>query len=229
VSAVRSDAGLAPGCGPWVDVVVCVVAFVLAALPGRGLAQSSTWVAVGPTAGSLGLDEDLADYRWDTQPAAQLGARVLAGRGPFALGLCAWRAETTQGTGLPAVATEPRVALSTLAAVGLVRVASPLGCGLWVGGQAGRLHAGWEPGELAVDTGAGAPVTVAFRDVDEWCFGLSAELQRPLGRDLVVAVQGERSAFALDTAHRQGETIDNDRDRFTTWSVRLQLAWRWAL
>lgn len=207
--------------------LVCGIA--PATTPARAVAQVEAWVAAGPSAGGLGLDEDLADYRWDTRPATQWGGRVLAGRGPFAVGLCAWRAGTSQGTGLPEVDDEPQVALSTLSAVGLVRVASPLGCEVWLGGQAGRLHASWEPGELVVATGGGAPVTVAFEDVDELCLGFTAEVQRRLGRGLVAAVQAERSTFALETAHRRGDVIELDRDRFSTWSARVQLAWRWPL
>ncbi len=207
--------------------LVCGIA--PAAVPARAVAQTNIWVAAGPAVGGLGLDEDLANYRWDTRPSAQWGGRVLAGRGPFAVGLCAWRAGTSQGTGLPGVEAEPQVALSALSAVGMVRVATPLGCEVWFGGQAGRLRASWEPGELVVATGGGAPVTVDFDDVDEWCLGFSAEVQRRLGRGLVVAVQAERSTFALETAHRRGDVIERDRDRFSLWSARVQLAWWWPL
>lgn len=204
-------------------------ALLAAAAPASAVAAPpGTWLAAGPAAGGLGLDGDLADYRWDTRPAAHWGGRVLAGRGPFALGLCAWRAGTTQATGLPGATVEPRVALSTLAATALARVAAPLGCELWLGAQAGRLHAGWEPGALTVDVG-GAPVDVEFHDIDEWCAGLVAEVQRPFGRGLVASLQGERSTFAFDTAHRRGDEIVAGRERFSAWAVRLQVAWRWSL
>lgn len=191
-------------------------------------AATPFWLEAGPAAGGLGLDADLADYRWDTRPASLWGGRVLAGQGPLALGLCGWRAATTQSTGLPGEATAPRVALTTLAAVGLARVASPLGCELWLGGQAGRLHADWEPGELVVDQG-GEAVTVRFVDVDEWSLGVAAEIRRRLGRDLSLSLQAERSSWSLDTAHRVGDAIEYRRDRFANWTARLQVAWRWHL
>ena len=201
----------------------------VASLPCAAVAASADrWVAVGPTAGGLGLDSDLADYRWDTRPASQWGAQAMVGRGRLAGGLWAWSAGTTQGTGLPEADVTPRVALRSIAAVGLVRVASPLGCALWLGGQAGRLRMRWEPGELAIETGAG-PVTVAYQDIDEWSLGVVAELRRSLGRGVVAGLQVERSGFALDTAHRNGGAVELGRDRFTNWSARLQLAWQWAL
>jgi hypothetical protein len=206
--------------------VVCVL---LAGLPPRVEAQTAVWAAVGPTAGGLGLDPDLADYRWDTRPAAQWGARALVGRGPLAVGIQAWRAGTTQGTGLPEADTAPHVALTSLAAVALARVAAPLGCEVWLGCQAGRLHATWEPGELVVAAAGGEPVTVHFNDVEEWCLGVVVEVERQLGHGLVASAQAERSGFALDTAHRNGDAIEFGRDRFAAWSARLQLAWRWSL
>lgn len=207
---------------------VLLAGLAVAGPAAAGLGATERWVAIGPTAGSLGLDEDLANYRWDTRPASQWGAQAMVGRGRLAAGLWAWSAGTTQGTGLPEASVTPRVALRSVAAVGLVRVASPLGCGLWLGGQAGRLRLRWEPGELAVDTGAG-PVTVAYQDIDTWNLGVVAELRRALGRGLVAGLQAERSSFALDTSHRNGDVIENGRDRFTNWSARLQLAWSWSL
>ena len=208
--------------------LVAAAAFVAGGTTAASAASAPVWLAAGPTAGGLGLDEDLADYRWDTRPAAQWGGRVLAGRGAFALGLCAWRSGTTQATGLPGVTVEPSVALTTVSATALARVAAPLGCEVWLGALAGRLHAGWEPGTLVVAAG-GEPVAVEFRDVDEWCTGLVFEVQRRLGRGLVASLQGERSTFALDTAHRRGDAIVAGRDRFGVWAARLQVAWRWSL
>lgn len=201
---------------------------VVGARPAAGGTDASLWLEAGPALGALALDGDLADYRWDTRPAAQWSARVLAGRGAFALGVGAWRAATTQATGLPGDVPPLAVSVSAVALTGLARVATPLGCELRLGGQGGRLHAGWEPGSLKVDTGGGEPVDVTFADIDEWLFGATAEIQRPLGRGLVAAVQAEWSSFALDTAHRRGGEIVELRERFGAWSARVQVGWRWS-
>ena len=177
-------------------------------------------------AGGLGLDADLADYRWDTRPAPLWGGRLLAGRGALALGLGGWTARTTQETGVPGAPVVPRVALASLTAVGLARVASPLGCELWLGAQAGRMHVGWDPGEMVVD-GDGAPLTVTFADIDTWCVGAVVELRRQLAPALQASLQAERSTWSLDTAHRVGQDIEYREDRFANWTASLQLAWRW--
>lgn len=196
--------------------------------PGRAAARTPAWVEAGPALGGLGLDRDLARYRWDTGPATQWGGRVLAGRGPLALGLGAWRSGTTQETGLTDGTPPLAVSLSTVALVGLARVATPFGCEVRLGVQAGRLHASWDPGSLSVTTGGGAKIDVAFEDIDEWCYGANVEVQRDLGRGLAAALQGEWTRFALDTAHRSGDAIEQERERFGTWAVRLQMAWRWS-
>ncbi|MBK8167715.1 MAG: hypothetical protein IPK64_17350 [bacterium] len=191
-------------------------------------ARTGLWFEAGPALGGIALDADLADYRWDTGASTLWGGRVLAGRGPFALGLSGWRSGTTQDTGLPGDPAPLAVSVSALSLTGLVRVARPLGCELRLGGQAGRLHAGWEPGSLVVDTGQGAPVEVVFADIDEWCVGLVAEIQRDLGRGLVTTVQADWSSFALDTAHRRGDEIVQERERFSAWAARVQVGWRWS-
>lgn len=191
-------------------------------------AASASWLEAGLLAGGLGLDADLADYRWDTRPAPLWGGRVLAGRGPLAVGIGGWQSRTTQGTGLPEAPTAPRVALATVAAVGLARAASPLGCELWLGAHVGRLRAAWEPDELVV-AGAGAPVTVRFDDLDTWCYGPAVELRRQLAPSLQASLQAERSSWSLDTAHRVGQDIEYRRDHFANWTARLQVAWRWWL
>jgi hypothetical protein len=203
---------------------------VAAAVPATAAAPHGhdTWLEAGPLAGGLGLDGDLADYRWDTRPAPLWGGRVLAGRGPLAVGVNGWTAHTTQETGLPGAPVTPRVALTTVAAIGLVRAASPAGCELWLGAQAGRLHAGWEPDELVVE-GAGDPVTVTFAGVDTWCLGPALELRRQLAPALQVSLQAERSSWSLETAHRAGQDIEYRRDHFANWTARLQVAWRWRL
>lgn len=204
-------------------------ALALAGTPaGIAAPGSGPWLEAGAALGGLALDEDLADYRWDTSPATQWGARVLAGRGPFALGLGAWRSGTTQDTGLPGEVPPLAVSVSAVALTGLVRVATPLGWELRLGGQAGRLHAGWEPASLKVDTGAGEPVDVVFEDIDEWLVGVTAEVQRELGRGLVAVAQADWSSFSLETAHRRGDAIVEQRERFGAWSARVQVGWRWS-
>lgn len=202
------------------------LSLLLAALPAT--ARAGAWLEAGPLAGGLGLDSDLAAYRWDTRPAPLWGGRVLAGRGRLALGVDGWRSRTTQGTGLPESSVAPRVSLETVAVVGLARVASPLGCELWLGGQAGRLHVGWEPDHLVVEA-AGDPVTVTYAGVDTWCAGPAAELRRQLAPSLQALAQAGWSSWSLDTAHRAGGDIVYGQERFAQWTARLQLAWRWQL
>lgn len=209
--------------------VLALAGWLAAAASSAGAAtRTSAWIEAGPALGGLGLDRDLARYRWDTRASTQWGGRVLAGRGPLALGLGAWRSGTTQGTGLTDGTPPLAVSLTTVALVGLARVATPFGCELRLGGQAGRLHASWDPGNLAVAMDGGAKVDVAFADIDEWCVGVNVEIQRELGRGLAASLLGEWTGFSLDTAHRRGDEIAQERERFGTWAARMQLAWRWS-
>lgn len=200
---------------------------------GRGSPSSapgSWWIAAGPSAGSLSLDTDLADYRWDVTPAAVWGAQAIAGRSGLAFGLRSWRTNTTQGTGLQGETRDPVVHLTSLEAVGQLRLARFLGSELWGGVQAGLLRVAYEPDSFTFEAGGGAgPVTVNYKDIDAWNLGLGLEWRRPLARRLTLAVQVERSSFALDTSHRRGDEIVDERDRFANWAARLQMAWLWSL
>ena len=186
------------------------------------------WLAAGPAAGALSLDPHLADYRWDTTPAGTFGVQALTGRGWLAGGLRWWRSRTTQGTGLVAASTEPTVTLDGLELTAQARLVTVAGIELWGGGQVGRLHLRYAPDELIVDTG-GVPLTVALDPIGEWTVGLGAELRHRVGSRVDVALQAEWSSFALDTAHRRGDEIVTERERFYNWSARLLVAWSWNL
>ena len=49
------------------------------------------------------------------------------------------------------------------------------------------------------------------------------------GHAWALALSAEASTFALDTAHRRGDEIVYQRDRFWNWSARLAVTWRTAL
>jgi len=191
-------------------------------------ADETWWLAAGPAVGGLSLDPHLADYRWDTTPAATVGVQTLVGRGWLAGGLRLGRANTTQGTGLVDAGEAPTVRLTSVELTAQARVVAVAGVELWLGGQVGRLNLRYAPDELTIDPG-GEPLTVALEPIGEWAYGLGAELRYRVGSRLDVALQAERSSFALDTAHRRGDEIVTERERFYNWGARLLVAWSWNL
>jgi len=183
-------------------------------------------LAVGAVGGAVAFDEHLADYRWDTRPAAQAGMQATLYRGRFGAGARVWRAHTTQASGIPGETRVPRVNLTALEMLAHVRVAAVRGIELWGSAHGGLLHLGYDPDELSFDTGGGAgAVTVRYAPISEWDYGLGAELRRELGGQLALSLQAEWSAFALDTAHRSGAEIVESRERFHSWSLRMQVSW----
>ena len=97
---------------------------------------------------------------------------------------------------------------------------------MWGLASVGRLHMSYEPDQLTFDVGGiTEPITVDYTPISEWDFGYGLELRTVLMNQLAIALQAERSTFALDTAHRRGDEIVESRERFYSWSLRLQLAW----
>jgi len=216
---------------------LCCIALASGACAGAGSARAGGsgaepgtdggWrLAVGVFAGGLAVDQRLENYRWDTRPAMQTGVQATVYRGRFAAGARLWGSRTTQAIGIPGTGESPRVNLTGVEGVGRVRLFDISRVELWGSGHAGRIHLGYSPDQLTIDTGVLAdPITVAFDPIAEWEFGFGAGLRGEVTEHLAVSLDAERSSFALDTAHRRGEEIVESRDWFHSWSLRLQVSW----
>jgi len=192
--------------------------------------QPAWTLAAGPVTGGVSFDQDLANFRWDTRPAAQWGVHALLHRRRFAAGMRLWRARTTQSSGIPGESQAPNVNLTGVELLGSIRAFRYGGLELWGISHAGRLHLGYDPDQQTFDVGGIAePIAVDYAPISEWEFGLGIELRKEFMSRVAVALQGERTTFALDTAHRRGNEIVQARDRFYSWNLRLQVSWLWRL
>ncbi len=191
-------------------------------------AAAGTWdLEIGPLAGAITLDSGLADYRWDTSPRFESGLETTLGKGRWRAGLRLRRSQTTQGTGLDLGEADPTVRTTTGELLGRFRLGRPVGIGIWATAHAGWMHLGYTPDQMSFDPGTGLdPVTVDFKPVDELALGGGLVLRRTLSHAWALALSGEASTFALDTAHRRGDEIVYQRDRFWNWSARLTVTWR---
>jgi hypothetical protein len=178
-------------------------------------------IYVGPIGGVMVYDPDLANYRWDIQPSFQSGLQATVQQGRFGAGARVWRAHTTQATGIPGETQAPTVTLTGVEFSGQARVVRYAGAELWGAAHGGWLHMGYDPDQLAVNPG----ITVAYDPISEWDIGAELQLRRDLSRYLALAVHGDWTSFAMDTAHRAGSEIVYSRERFHAWSVYLEVAW----
>jgi len=197
----------------------------------QGLAATSEtpvkwWLATSLGAGAISPDQDLANYRWDTAPTAQYALQAMAGQGSWAAGMRFSRWATTQGTGLAAGGPEPEVRLNNFDLVAQVRLVQWAGFEMWGTGLAGLVNLTYTPDHLVIGgAGAGDDVTVNYAPITETNLGLGVEIRRAFGRRLNASIAAERAGFKLDTSHRRGNEIVNDRVSFQNWSLRLQVAW----
>ncbi len=184
------------------------------------------WLATSLGAGAISPDQDLANYRWDTTATAQYALQATAGQNRWAAGIRFSRWATTQGTGLAADGPEPEVRLNSFDLVAQMRLVQWAGFEMWGTGLAGLVNLTYTPDQLVIDgIGAGDDVTVNYDPITETNLGLGVELRHAFGRQLKASIAAERAGFKLDTSHRRGNEIVNDRESFQNWSLRLQVAW----
>ena len=181
-------------------------------------------VAVSLLGGYVQPDLSLSDYRWDASGRADWGLEAAAGAGRFEAGLRYLRWQTRQGTGISGADDSPAVRVSRLEVLARARILSGAGFRLLGTGAVGRVHLGYSPDRLRIDTGSG-PVEVSFPPVDDWSGALGMAVERDLGRKWSLGAEIERSLFAIDTAHRRGDEVVEERTTFANWNLRVRLSW----
>lgn len=185
-------------------------------------ASSSRWWSMGVLSGTAKPDGALADYQWDTTPGIAWGAQALAGTGPWTTGVRFWSARTVQTIGLDAPTAN--VNRTSWEAIGQARLATWWGNELSLGGSAGRMHLSYRPDRVSIDVGTGTPVDVELRPIDTWVLGGGAALRRTWNTRWTLGLEVDRRAFSLETAHRNGATIEMARESFDDWSAQVEFA-----
>ena len=180
---------------------------------------------VSPSAGGVLLDSDLDNYRWDVKPHAAWGIEAWAAQGPFELGLVLDRATTRQSTGIPGESFAPDVRMTTLALRGRYVAGSWWGLEPFTQVQAGRMHMGWSPDGAELDVlGGTTPVQVNYEPLDTWRLGVGVGIRHWLTSRLALGLQMEHTSFSLETLHRNGDTIEEQRERFGNWQWGVQMS-----
>ena len=181
-------------------------------------------IDVGPIAGSLYLDSHLLDYRWDTSPRSLWGVSGTTKLGPFGTGVRVWRATTSQDSGIPGESIVPAVKMTVTEAIGEYRVVQLRSMRVVSSASIGRLHLGYTPDQVTFGGGgAGGDIEVDFRPIDEWIMGAGLTLRHRLFGGFDAGVGVDRRWFRLDTAHRAGDDIVNERETFGNWTARIEL------
>ena len=204
------------------------VALLAAPVPAHALDAAPVRLSIGVLGGSSKPDAGLADYQWETLPRAAWGAQALAGRGGFEAGMRLWRSATTQRHALPAGDEVSTVHWTSVEALGRMRLASLWGVDVLGSMSAGWLRLSYAPERMTIDAGGGVPVEVVFAPIDEWIAGAGMAFTRPLAGGWSAGLEVDRRAFRMDTAHRNGGTIEYRRDTFGDWSARFEIARRFS-
>lgn len=206
---------------------------VLGCVP-AGLAATSAIAGSGPGLwGSIGLnlgatqpDGTLSKYRWDTDRQRLVGVRAMLGLGRFAVGARYSMSSTDQGLGVLGADSRPDVDLKSYEAVVQVDLISWLGCRLSASGTYGDTRISYDPDVVALDLfGSGDPTVIELRPIESQTAGYGLGLRRNVLPGVGVGVQVDRSFFEMATAHRSGEVILIEEERFWQWNARAELAW----
>jgi len=180
------------------------------------------WLSLAALGGVTLPDRSLDDYQWQIAPHSSWGAEALVGRGAWAAGLRTWTTATHQEVGAPGAPSTTRVSTTSWEAVARSTVASVRAISVSLGASVGRVRLAYAPDRVTIAT-AGGPLEVAFAPVTDWVGGAGLGFQRPLGPRWRAGLQVEHRIFALDTAHRSGDQIIEERSTFGDWSARVAL------
>jgi hypothetical protein len=184
-----------------------------------------TW-SLSALGGATQFDSHLTDYRWDADPRAAWGLQSTLETGRFMMGARVLRTRTTQSSGIPGETSAPNVRLTSLEGLAGWRLATFAGVDLFGTAGVGWAHLGYDPDHMAFTPLSGTTeVEVHFAPIDTWTAAAGLRLRRPLVSSLAVGLQLERSYFALDTAHRNGATVEEQRETFGNWGARVELSW----
>lgn len=184
------------------------------------------WLSIGALTGSTQPSAHLADYQWDTRLHPGFGAEALAGRGRIAAGLRVWSTQTTQTIDVSGASQSPVVRSTTVEAVTRARLLSWFDMPVFATASTGWLHMGYHPDQVTIPAGAGGPVVVDLKPIDEWTGGAGLAVAREVAAKWSLGVGIDYSLFRLDTAHRNGSGIVNSRESFGQWSARFEVARR---
>lgn len=207
--------------------LAAIALIALACLPSAARAatndSNSRWYSLGLLTGSVKLDASLANYQWDVTPRVAWGGQAMAGQGPWALGARVLQTQTTQATGVGGAS--PTVRETSCELVGNARLLRPFGVEVLALASTGLVHLGYHPDEMTLDV-SGTPVVVDFKPVNQWIAGAGMSARRAVSGPWQAGAEVEWRRFSMDTAHRNGNSIETRREAFDDWSIRLELARR---
>jgi hypothetical protein len=180
-------------------------------------------------AGAFVPDNTLERYRWDVRPLPLIGVETRLETRGFGVGACLWRTETTQASGMLGESRPVTVNVTSWSLLGERRVFTLAGVRVGARLCAGRIHLRYDPDRVAFEPfGSGEAIVVDYEPVDEWILGGGVAIGRPIGEKLSLGLEIEHLVFAMETAHRNGEVIDVQRERFGNWGAHILISWRIA-
>ena len=150
--------------------------------------------------------------------------QALAGRGRAGAGLRVTQARTSQYIAQASV-THPTVRATRFDLVGRAQLLKPFGFGIDAFSTVGSLHLGYAPDHVTLPVpGGSSGIEVSLPPVDTWSTGMGLAIRRSLPGPWSASVEIENQQFTLDTAHRSGGSIVMEREQFSEWNARFELA-----
>jgi hypothetical protein len=193
---------------------LCVLLVLpLAATP----AESRPWSA-GVAVGVATTDPHLGDYQWEVQPRIAIAGTVWRRTELADLGVRVTGAATHQR--LAGEIPDPRVTQWSAEAVLRRPVLARGGFALHALASGGWTRFAWSPDAATFPT-IGGPVTAAFPPIVEWSGGLGVAMTQETAGPWRVELELDHRIHPLDTAHRAGDAVVRDRERFGSWGARV--------
>ncbi len=178
-------------------------------------------ITLHAVAGGVQPDPALAAQRWSASVRPALGAELNAGWHRLETGVRITTWSARQGIVLPGVETSVGVRALNVDAMLRLRTLSLSRFHLLASLHAGHLQLDYDPETLTLPTGGGAEAT--FHDIGTWVAGAGLALEARFGNGSVVGLEGDHTAFSLDTTSRDGDAVVTRREPYGSWSLWLRI------
>ncbi len=188
-------------------------------------AKEDRWVAGHLFGGGWLSDTKLGLYDWDTSARPAFGAEFAAGWKRMGFGIRFISGHNEQRTQNPVVFYSTRVHMRAVELTAPVRLFDLGGFELSGSGSFGRMWLSYDPDQLEIPIVDSEPLRVDLDPIETWTMSVGGAVSHAVVGPIDVGLSARHRWFELDTAHRVGDGIAYQSQRFGQWEIQLETGW----
>lgn len=187
--------------------------------------RTGAWASGHLFGGKTQTDPKLARFDWDTGARPAFGADFAAGWKRMGFGVRFISGQNEQRTENPLVSYSARVRSRTFELTAPVRLLDLFGFGISGCGSLGRMWLSYDPDHVEIPVANAEPLRVDLDPIDTWTASVGGSIQHAISGPFEVGMSARHRWFELDTAHRVGDGVAYESQRFGQWEAQVEVGW----